>query len=296
MTQERMEFIKSLALEAGRLTLEGYGKCDQMPKNNKAGYYDIATVYDFRTEELVRQQILDRFGEPILGEEDGLIGDQRMARHRLWIVDPIDGTFNYQRGLPFYGVSIAYCEAGLPVCAAIYLPVLDQLFFAARGSGAFLVEGSTSTPAPIRVSQEKEMARLVISLAGSDTYRLAAACAAQGVPWRSLRFLMCAVASIAYVASGSVDLFTDASLNLWDCAAGDLVLQEAGGLPLVDYRGWPIFPETVHRQLDAGQTSGFPVMAASSPELLKEPLNRLIAAAGVRGTESGAVAVQDRQD
>jgi fructose-1,6-bisphosphatase/inositol monophosphatase family enzyme len=140
------------------------------------------------------------------------------------------------------------------------------------------------------------MARLVISLAGSDTYRLAAACAAQGVPWRSLRFLMCAVASIAYVASGSVDLFTDASLNLWDCAAGDLVLQEAGGLPLVDYRGWPIFPETVHRQLDAGQTSGFPVMAASSPELLKEPLNRLIAAAGVRGTESGAVAVQDRQD
>ena len=296
MIKERLEFIKRLALEAGRLTLEGYGKCDQMPKDNEAGYYDIATIYDFRTEELVRQRILDRFREPILGEEDGLIGDRETARQTLWIVDPIDGTFNYQRGLPLYGVSIAYCEQGLPVCSAIYLPVLDQLFFAARGSGAFLVEGGASTPAPVRVSQEREIDRLVISLDGNDTYSLAAACAAQGVPWRSLRFLMCAIASIAYLASGSVDLFTDASLNLWDCAAGDLVLQEAGGPPMVDYWGRPIFPETVHRQLDAGQTSGFPVMAASSPELLHGTLDRLIAAAGVRVAEPGVSANQSRQD
>ena len=287
MIKERLDFVKSLALEAGKLTLEGYGKCDQMPKDTDAGYYDIATVYDYRTEELVRQRILDEFGEPILGEEDGLIGDREMARHRLWIVDPIDGTFNYQRGLPLYGVSIAYCENGLPLCGGIYLPALDQLFFAARGSGAFLLEGGASAPAPIRVSQEREIARLVISLAGSETYRLAATCAAQGVPWRSLRFLLCAVASIVYVASGSVDLFTDASLNLWDCAAGDLVLQEAGGPAVVDYQGQPIFPDTVNRQLDAGQTSGFAIMAASSSELLQEPLRRLISAAGIQAPELG---------
>ena len=83
MIKERLEFIKRLALEAGRLTLEGYGKCDQMPKDNEAGYYDIATIYDFRTEELVRQRILDRFREPILGEEDGLIGDRETARQTL---------------------------------------------------------------------------------------------------------------------------------------------------------------------------------------------------------------------
>jgi myo-inositol-1(or 4)-monophosphatase len=285
MISERLDFIKELALEAGKLTLEGFGKCDQMPKDVDAGYYDIATVYDFRTEELVRQRILDRFGEPILGEEDGLIGDRETARHRLWIVDPIDGTFNYQRGLPLYGVSIAYCEGGLPICGGIYLPALDQLFFAARGSGAFLLEGDAPTPIPIHVGQEKEIARLVISLDGRDTYKLTTACAAQGIPWRSLRFLLCAVASLAYIASGPVDLFTDASLNLWDCAAGDLVLQEAGGPAIVDYWGRPIFPETVLRQLDAGQTSSFPVMAASSPELLKDPLERLISAAGIQGPE-----------
>jgi len=292
MIRERLEFIKGLALEAGKLTLEGYGKCDQMPKDVDAGYYDIATVYDFRTEELVRKRILDEYGEPILGEEDGLVGDRETARQKLWIVDPIDGTFNYQRGLPLYAVSIAYCENGVPVCGGIYLPALDQLFFAAKGRGAFQVKGSASTPVPIRVSQEREMARLVISLAGSETYRLAATCAAQGVPWRSLRFLLCAVASLVYVASGPIDLFTDASLHLWDCAAGDIVLQEAGGPATVDYHGTPIFPKYVNRRLDLGETGGFPIMAASSPELLQEPLQRLVSAAGIQVPEPGVATVQ----
>ncbi len=282
MIKERLDFIKSLALEAGKLTLEGYGKCDQMPKDIENGYYDIATVYDLRTEELVRKRILDEFGEPFLGEEDGLVGDQETARQKLWIVDPIDGTFNYQRGLPLYAVSIAYCENGVPVCGGIYLPALDQLFYAARGRGAFQVKGSTSNPVPIRVSQEREMERLVISLAGSETYRLVAACAGQGVPWRSLRFLLCAVASIVYVASGPIDLFTDTSLHLWDCAAGDIVLREAGGPATADYHGTPIFPKYVNRRLDLGETGGFPIMAASSPELLQEPLQRLVSAAGLQ--------------
>lgn len=279
MVQERMEFIKRLALEAGRLTLEGYGKCEQMPKDVPEGYYDIATEYDLRTEELVKVRILDEFGEPILGEEDGLIGDREAARHKLWIVDPIDGTFNYQRGQPLYAVSIAYCQDGVPACGAIYLPALDELFTAARGAGAFLEEGSTASPVPIRVGQERELDRLVISLAGNDTYRLLAACAEQGIPWRSLRLLLCAVASMAYVAAGRIDAFTDTSLNLWDCAAGDLILQEAGGPASIDYRGVPIFPEYLHRTLDLEHTGGFSIMGASGPELLQDPLQRLIAAA-----------------
>lgn len=282
MIRERLDFAKRLALEAGRLTLQGFGKCDQMPKDTVGGYYDIATEYDFRTEELIRGRILDEFGELILGEEDGLIGDHETARSRLWIVDPIDGTFNYQRGLPLYAVSIAYCEHGIPVCGAVYLPALDELFSAAKGSGAFLDRGDLSSPAPIRVSHEREPARLVISLAGSETYRLAAACAGLGIPWRSLRFLLCAVASIVYVAAGRMDAFTDASLNLWDCAAGDIILQEAGGPAVVDYRGMPIFPEYVNRSMDSDHAGGIPLKAASSPELLEDPLRRLISAAGLQ--------------
>lgn len=274
-----MEFIKQLAREAGALTLEGYGKCDQVPKDVADGY-DIATVYDLRTEELVKTRILDEFGEPILGEEDGLVGDREMAKHKLWIVDPIDGTFNYQRGLPLYGVSIAFCEDGLPVCGAIFLPVLDQLFFAARGCGAFLTENGAPAPVPVAVSQERTLPRLVISLAGSGMFRLAAACAAEGVPWRSLRLLMCAVASIAYVASGHIDAFSDTSLSLWDCAAGDILLREAQGPALVDYHQIPIFPEYVRRRVERNDTRKFTCMAASSQALFHEPLGRVIASAG----------------
>jgi myo-inositol-1(or 4)-monophosphatase len=279
--QQRLEFTKRLALEAGKLTLEGHGKCGQMPKDGQDGY-DIATVFDFRTEELVRKRILDQYGEPVLGEEDGLIGDPRAAEDTLWIVDPIDGTFNYQRGLPLYAVSIAFCQDRVPACGAIYLPALNQLYFAARGSGAFLIDRDAPSPVPISVSQERDLPKLVVSLAGNGMYRLIAACAGQQIPWRSLRLSLCAVASLAFVASGCADIFSDTALSLWDLAAGYVILQEAGGPAIVDYQGTPIFPEYIDRRQRLGDTAKFPCIAASSTELIEQPMGKLVAAAGLR--------------
>lgn len=282
MLQERMEFIKDLALEAGRLTLEGHGKSAQMPKEVQDGY-DIATEYDLRTEELVKGRIQDRFGEPVLGEEDGLLGQADEARHKLWIVDPIDGTFNYQRGLPHYGVSIAYCEDGVPVCGAVYLPVLRQFFYAAKGAGAFLAEGDSS-PIQIRVSQERELVRLVIGFAGKDVYRVLAACGEEGIPRRSLRYSMCAVQDLSYVAAGRMDAYLHTSLNLWDCAATDIILREAGGPPMFDYEKVPIFPHYVNRRLEQDEPEAFTFVGASSLDLFEEPLKRIIRSAGFQVT------------
>jgi myo-inositol-1(or 4)-monophosphatase len=284
MVKERMDFIKELALEAGRLTLEGYGKCEQIPKEG-LDHYDIATEYDLRTEDLVKTRILKAFGEPVLGEEDGLIGDREMAKRKLWIVDPVDGTFNYQRGLPLYAVSIGYCEAGIPVCGAIYLPALDELFFAAQGSGAFLAKRELASPVALRVSQEREWARLVISVSGGDAYQLVAACATAGLPWRSIRLYLCAVASLAYVAAGRLDIFADTTLHLWDCAAGDIILREAGGPVTMDHHGVPIFPTYVNRRLELDDTSKFSIMAASSQELLQDPLKQLLSITGLRNED-----------
>lgn len=282
MYKERIDFINRLALEAGKLTLQGYGRCGQIAKDGADGY-DIATEYDIRTEELIKARLLEEFGEPILGEEDGLIGDRETARSKLWLVDPIDGTFNYQRGLPLYGISIAFCEQGIPVCGSIFLPALDQLLFAARDSGAFLAKGDAASPQPIRVSQERELAKLVISLAGKDVYRLAASCAHEGVPWRSLRFLLCATLSLAYVASGQIDIFADNSLKLWDCAAGDILLREAGGPATLDHQGEPIFPGYLNRGLDGEDAGGFAFVAVSGRELFDDPVRRIVSAAGLRG-------------
>lgn len=270
-----MEFIKDLALETGNLTLAGHGRCDQVPKDSKDGY-DISTVYDIRAEKLVRKRILEAFGEPVLGEEDGLIGDPEGAKRNLWIVDPIDGTFNYQRGLPFYGVSIAYCAGGVPSCGAIYLPVLDQLFYATSGLGAFLATGGGATPAQIRVNPEWQEKSLVIGLSGKDSYRLAAAFSDAAIPWRTMRYFMCAVADLAFVAAGRMDAYYHTALNLWDCAAADIILREAGGPACCDFEGNPIFPTYVDRCLERGDAVPFSFVAASSLDLFDEPLERIL--------------------
>jgi myo-inositol-1(or 4)-monophosphatase len=275
---ERMEFIKNVARDAGQLTLEGFGKCSQIPKAGKDGY-DIVTEYDARTEELIRSSIASEFGEPVLGEEGGLAGDLEEAKHSLWIVDPIDGTFNFQRGLPLYGVSIAYCENGVPVCGAIHLPATDQLFSAAKGAGASLIERGSEVPIQVGAGQEYDPARLVISLAGLEMYDILASCAETGIPWRSPRLMMCAVASIAFIAAGRMDVFID-RINLWDCAAGDIILREAGGPPLSDERGVALFPEYVRRRWE-GETGKFHCVAVSSQALWKSLVRGLMARAGL---------------
>jgi myo-inositol-1(or 4)-monophosphatase len=284
MNPQRVDFIKNLALEAGGLTLEGYGKCSQLPKALHDGY-DIATEYDLRTEALIKSRILDEFDEPILGEEDGLTGDREVARQRLWIVDPIDGTFNYQRGVPLYGVSIAYCEAGIPVFGAIFLPVVGQLFYASQGQGAFLEQGEPRSVLPISTNREQDVSKLIIDMAGQGVYRLFAACDVEGIPRRSLRHFMCAVVSLAYIAAGRMDAYVHSSLNLWDCAAGDILVREAGGPATCDYQGKPIFPEYVNRLLERNDHSPFPFVAVSSRAVFKEPVRRIIASARLKAGE-----------
>jgi myo-inositol-1(or 4)-monophosphatase len=282
MYQERLEFVRNLAIEAGKLTLEGFGRCGQMPKGGP-GEYDIATEYDLRTEELIRSRIQQAFGEPVLGEEYGLVGDREAARQGLWIVDPIDGTFNYQRGLHLYGVTIAYCRDGVPVCGAIFLPALGQLYTAVKGRGAFLTENDTSAPVLIRVAESGEdPSKLVIAVAGREAYRLIATFSEQGVPRRSMRYFLCAVVCLAYVASGRIDAYLHSDLCVWDCAAGDIVLREAGGPALVDHGNVPIFPEYVNRLVALGDTNRFPMVAASSPELIRDPIKGLLASANLQ--------------
>ena len=278
MFQERIEFINRLAVEAGQLTLAGFGKCDQMPKDGQE--YDIATEYDLKSERLVRERIAEAFGEPVLGEEGGLLGDPEVARHHVWIVDPIDGTFNYQRGVPTYAVSIAYCQEGVPVCGAVYLPVLGRLYYAAQGEGAFMRQDGSTVPEPLRVSKERDLNKLFIGFAGNGLYRLTAACEREQIPRRCLRVIMAAAQDLALIASGRMDLYLHDSLYLWDCAAGDILLREAGAPGLFDYQRVPIFPHYLERELDGGNPNGFTLVATSSYDLFEEPARRILTSAG----------------
>ena len=191
------------------------------------GAIDLVTEADRAAETLAIDTIrAARPGDAVLAEERGADGD-RVARVR-WIIDPLDGTTNFARALPWFGVSVAAEVAGQLVAGAIHVPMVDELFTVARGSGA-LMNGR-----PIAVSSVAPLARAFL---------------ATGFPYdirenpdnnlnhfarfstRALAVRRPGAASIdlAYVACGRFDGFWELRLKPWDAAAGGLLILEAGG-------------------------------------------------------------------
>jgi myo-inositol-1(or 4)-monophosphatase len=197
------------------------------------GQANLVTVADKKSEELIIGGILARYPQhSILAEESG--STQPGARVQ-WIIDPLDGTTNFAHGYPFYCVSIAVEENGEVVCGAVYDPVRDEMYSAARGSGAYC---------------NGERLRV------SDVGRLSEALLITGFPYnfrerletvisQFRRFLVASQAvrrggaaalDLCYVAAGRLDGFWELYLQPWDTAAGRVILEEAGGR-LSDFKG-----------------------------------------------------------
>ena len=127
------EFIQRVFREAAPIVLGGDRTAEA--KETALGVYDVVTDSDVRTEEFVLSRIAEEFpGDSVISEEthpDALEGE------RCWVIDPIDGTMNYARGIPFFGMQAAFLEDGVQTMACIYLPVFDEMFVATE-EGAFL--------------------------------------------------------------------------------------------------------------------------------------------------------------
>jgi len=125
---DRLEFSGKLARDAGRLAHTAFGQSATSMK----GRHDVLTAMDGEVERFIRKAIAARYpDDAIIGEEEGGRGGDR-----VWLIDPIDGTANYARGIPHYCVSIGYLEHGVPTVAALHDPSHDWLYTAARGEGA----------------------------------------------------------------------------------------------------------------------------------------------------------------
>jgi myo-inositol-1(or 4)-monophosphatase len=137
---DRHDFARAVARDAGKLAHRAFGTSVTSMK----GRHDVVTEMDREVERFIRGAIAKRFpGDAIIGEEDG-----GSAGDRLWLIDPIDGTANYARGLPHYCVSIGYLERGVPTIGAIYDPSHDWLYSAAKGEGAWQ-DGTRMAVSPI---------------------------------------------------------------------------------------------------------------------------------------------------
>lgn len=195
---------------------------------------DPVTDIDIESERIILGILRAEFpDDSYLCEESGA---RTGSSRRRWIVDPIDGTANFMRGLPWTCVSIGLEEGGVLVLGAIYNPFLDELFVAERGAGASL-NGER-----IRVSRVADPAKaLVTAGVGPSFWKNASVIdelKAIGDQVQDLRIFNSGALDLAYIAAGRIDAYWELESKPWDVAAGILLVEEAGG-KISDFAGRP---------------------------------------------------------
>ena len=186
------------------------------------GPQDYITATDGEVEKLIRQRLLNAFpGDTFLGEEDG-----GQVSERTWVVDPIDGTSNFARGIAHFCVSIAFVLYGKASIGVIYQPMLDELFAAATGMGA------TLNGEPIKVSNATRLDRSLLEVGRASRQPQAAYLAMLEkvmTTGAAIRGAGSGALAIANVAAGRVDGCYETHMYSWDCLAGLVLVEEAGG-------------------------------------------------------------------
>jgi myo-inositol-1(or 4)-monophosphatase len=184
---------------------------------------DFVTDVDLRSEQRIRE-LLAPSGLPVQGEELG-----GAAQGTRWVIDPLDGTTNFVHGYPSWCVSIALVDGLAPVVGVIYDPIHDHLYTATPGSGARRNEE------PIRVSDAEEVAEALFVTGFPNDFREGAPSYLRIVERvlrvsHGLRRSGSAAMDLAAVAAGQVDVFWEFRLKAWDTAAGQLLVEQAGGV------------------------------------------------------------------
>lgn len=225
MNNPYLNIATEAAHRAGELAMRYRGRLESIPVERKARH-DYVSDVDRACEQIIREWIGRHHRDhAILGEEQGLSGDS----DHVWIIDPIDGTSNYLRGIAHFAISIALQVEGRLEAGVVYNPASDELFTASRGQGAFLNNRR------IRVSGRKELDSAIVATSFPfRTRRLMDAY--QGMfdavfsKVEDIRRIGAASLDLAYVACGRLDAYWELNLKPWDVAAGALLVQEAGGV------------------------------------------------------------------
>jgi len=215
------------ARKAGRRLIRDFGELENLQVSRK-GPADFVTAADERTEKILVEELsIARPGYSFLLEEAGKIeGSDKTHR---FIIDPIDGTTNFMHGVPHFAISIGLEREGVLVSALIFNPVIDEMFVAERGHGAFLNDKR------LRVAARSNLADIIVAsgapFLGKDGREefLKEADSILGATSGIRRFGSAAL-DLAWVAAGRFDAFWERKLQPWDIAAGLLLVREAGGM------------------------------------------------------------------
>ena len=200
------------AEKASKSVIRDFGEVEKLQVSKK-GPYDFVTKTDKHVEKILIEELSKiKKNYSFITEETGIIKNN--DKENIWIIDPIDGTTNFLHGIPHFAICIALQSKEEIVSGLIFDPIKDEMFFAEKDKGAFLNNQR------LRVSKKNSIDDCLFS---SNH---------EGVKFSDLnmRYSGCAALDLAYVASGRLDGFFHNNINLWDVAAGEILVKEAGGL------------------------------------------------------------------
>ena len=197
---------------ASKILIRDFGEIEKLQVSTK-GPKDFVTNADIKVEKIIIEEL--KKAKPnysIISEESGI--ETNKDENNTWIIDPIDGTVNFLHGIPHFAISIALKKENEIVSGLIYDPIKDEMFFAEKDNGAFFNNQR------IRVSKKNNLNDCIFATGGkivsdySFLYRKSGS----------------AALDMAYVAAGRYDGYFQKNLNIWDIAAGIIIIKEAGGI------------------------------------------------------------------
>ena len=222
----QINLIIKACMKASRALIRDFGEIEKLQVSTK-GPGDFVTSADRRTEKILIEELQKAHPDyGIISEEAGLINKSNI--NNRWIVDPIDGTMNFMNGIPQFAISVGYEEENEIKCGVIFNPIMNEMFCAEKGNGAFLNNSR------IRVSNKKKIKDALIVTGGPKSMskikeKIFSEYINVSKNVSNVRKFGSAALDMAYVACGRFDGYWQRELNYWDIAAGIVILKEAGG-------------------------------------------------------------------
>ena len=198
--------------KASKILIKDFGEIEKLQVSKK-GPKDFVTNSDLKTEKIIIDELKKaRPNYSILSEEEGVVNNK--DKNNTWIIDPIDGTINYLHGVPHFAISIALKSYDQIIAGLIYDPIKDEMFYAEKNNGTYLNNQR------IKVSKRNKIEDCLFVVGNKIDHDNEL----------NVRKSGCAALDMAYVAAGRYDGYFQKNLNLWDVAAGIIIVKEAGGI------------------------------------------------------------------
>ena len=198
--------------KASKILIRDFGEIEKLQVSKK-GPADFVTNADLKAEKIILDELKKaRPNYSIISEESGI--EENKDKNNTWIIDPIDGTINFLHGIPHFAISIALKSKNEIISGLIFDPIKNEMFFAEKSNGAYFNNHR------MRVSRKNQINDCLFGTGGKNNIN-------SNLP---LRKSGCAALDMAYVAAGRYDGYFQDDLNIWDIAAGIILVNESGGV------------------------------------------------------------------